>query len=289
MTYDLIDGLQDIADQYEAFILDIWGVLHDGIEPFPGTIDCLENLQKNGKQVCLLSNTPDSSTSIVRRLESLNIGRALYQDLVTAGDSAKEDIHSRRGQTAWFATLGDTDTGHRHDLTHDSGVTIIDTPDGADFVINDLYNLSDADFKAVKPLLQNAADNDLPMICGNPDLIVNVGKEIKKCPGTYAAYYEQIGGSVTYHGKPHAPVYERAHTKLGDTDKSRIVAVGDSLHTDIQGANGFGIDCVFNIAGIHWEEIAMDHAPDEADLDKITVMIDGQHHSPDYVLCGFKW
>ena len=289
MTYKMINGLQDIAVDYDAFILDIWGVLHDGIAPFAGTIECLENLQSAGKTVCLLSNTPDSSASIVGRLEALNIGRHLYQDLVTAGDSAKEDIHSRSGQTAWFAAMADGDFGHRKDLTNNSGVTVINTPDGADFVINDLYNLSNEEFEAVKPLLQIAADNQLEMICGNPDLIVNVGKDIKKCPGTYAAYYEQIGGKVAYHGKPHAPVYERAHAKLGNIDKSKIVAVGDSLHTDVQGANGYGIDCVFNIAGIHWEEIAMDHAPEEADLDKIAAMIDGQDHNPDYVLCGFKW
>src|SRR5690606_8669454 len=112
---------------------------------------------------------------------------------------------------------------------------------------------------------------------------------LKTCPGTYAAHYEALGGIVHYHGKPHAPIYELGWERLGRLDKWRILAVGDSLHTDIQGANSFGVTSVMNLAGIHWEELQCAHAPGTADTGKIARMIAAQPHHPDAVMAGFRW
>lgn len=284
-TLTLIQGIGDIADDYDAFLLDIWGVLHDGITPFPGTIDCLKRLKDSGKKTCLVSNTPDNSAGIIEKLNRMGITRDLYDDIITAGDSAYEDIKTHyQGQSCWYA--GDK---HFSDLTAGLDLNMVDHPAQADFMINDLYALSDQELETVKPLLQEAADKGLVMICGNPDLVVNVGTELNECPGTYALIYEEMGGHVVYHGKPHRPIYETAWEKLGRPDKTRMIAVGDSLHTDIQGANGFDVRSVFNLAGIHKEEVQGAQMSDDIDTGKLENMIQAQPHRPNAVLNGFQW
>ncbi|MCB9990613.1 MAG: TIGR01459 family HAD-type hydrolase [Rhodospirillales bacterium] len=280
----LLQGLGDIAAKYDHFILDIWGVLHNGIKPFPGTIACLQNLKSQGKKICLVSNTPDSSSVIAQRLAEMGISRDLYDKIITAGDSAHDDIKTRSGQKCWYA-------GNRTETCLLDGIELdlVDGPEDADFIVNDLYALSDEEKQALIPLYEKAIAKNLPMICGNPDLIVNVGDDVNECPGTYARLYEEMGGTVIYHGKPHKPIYDTAWELLGKPDKSRLAAVGDSLHTDIQGANGFGITGIFNLAGIHREEILHDINPDEIDPKKLKSMIDAQPHKPDMILNGFRW
>ena len=280
----LHSGLGDVADDYEYFILDIWGVLHNGIRPFPGTVACLQNLKKDGKRILLLSNTPDRGELMSRRLAAMGIGTRLYDHIVTAGDSARYDLTERQGQRCWYA--GSDGEGL---LTAGLDIEHADHPDHADFIVNVLFGLGPAEKKTAFALLERAQEKSLPMLCANPDLIVNVGPEIKECPGTYALYYEEIGGTVIYHGKPHAPVYRRAWELLGRPDKNRMVAVGDSLHTDIQGANNFGIDSIMNLSGIHREEILHDQNPDDIDSQKLKTMIDGQPHKPNMFLNGFRW
>ncbi len=282
--FELLDGLSATASRYEAFIIDIWGVLHDGVKPFPGTVGCLEELKAAGNHVCLLSNTPNHGTDIAGRLEKMGIAPDLYNGIVTAGDSANAHLHDFAGQRCWYA-------GNHYGapLVQDVAVEIVDGPETAELMVNDLYGLDEAELRAVTPLLQQAADKNLPMICGNPDMVVNIGGTLNDCPGTYAKLYEEMGGTVIYHGKPHLPVYERAWSVLGRPDKTKILAVGDSFHTDIQGANAFGIDSAFHLVGIHWEEVALDHAPDEADFDKVMTMISRQDHRPTYALKAFRW
>lgn len=277
-----IDGIGAIANDYDAFILDIWGVLHDGIAPYPGTIDCLDALRQAGKRIVLLSNTPDRQGTIAARLAEMGIGVEFYDHIVTAGDSAHADIAARAGQSCWYAGSD----GMRR-LTEGLDVRLAAGPDDADFIVNVLFDLSPAEKEKACRLLERARGRDLPMICANPDLVVNVGDALKECPGTYALYYEQIGGTVIYHGKPHAKVYELAWSLLGRPDKARIAAVGDSLHTDIQGANNFGIASVMNLAGIHREEWQL--APGEAGSAKVAAMLAGQPHRPDALLNGFCW
>lgn len=119
----------------------------------------------------------------------------------------------------------------------------------------------------------------MPMICSNPDLVVHIGDELYECAGTFAKIYADMGGRVIYHGKPYAPVYERCFELLGNPEKSRLCAIGDSLHTDIAGANGFGIDGILNLAGIHREEIT----PEALES------LNDQPHLPRYVVNGFVW
>lgn len=283
----LITGVRDIADQYDAFILDIFGVIHNGLRPFPGTIQCLEEMQRAGKQVCLLSNSPRRARSAVDQCVRMGIPKELLGHAVTSGEAtyhALEDHMREYGRHCYF--LGAEFVRHLID-----GVDIIATEnvDEADFILNAIPGTGKSAKEKITRDFDKAITRNLPMICANPDLVVNIGDVQEECAGTFALMYEQRGGHVTYYGKPYAPVYESALEKLGMPPKSRICAIGDSLHTDIQGANGFGIDSIFNLVGIHWEEVRLDHAPGKADSDKIRLMIDAQPHRPTYVMGGFEW
>lgn len=287
MSVPLLNGISEVADQYDAFILDIFGVIHDGIRPFPGTYDCLSQLQAAGKQVCLLSNSPRRAKGAAAQMEAMGLPPSLYNHIVTSGEATYQSLQNRGddlGNNCWLIGTSMIDEIVRgHDLN------LLDGPDGASFILNAIPGTERKTIEMLKAQLQIAADQNLPMICANPDLVVNIGTEQYECAGTFAAYYESVGGHVVYHGKPHSPVYEWCHDLLGGIDKSKICAVGDSFHTDVAGANRFGIDCVMNLVGIHWEEIQMDHAPDEADLDKLCNVIDAQPHKPTYALAGFAW
>ena len=283
-----INGLQDIADNYDHFIIDIYGVLHDGIEAFSGTVECLNQLQNAGKQICLLSNSPRRAGGTRFQMENyFGIPSGHYHHIVTSGEATYNDLKTRKeilGEKCWF--IGKS---VMEEVTEGLGFDLLDGPEHANFVLNSIPELGDRDRVKLMTDLALAAAKNLPMLCANPDLVVNIGATQYECAGTFAAAYEEMGGLVTYHGKPHAPVYEWAWQLLGRPPKEKILAIGDSLHTDIAGANSFGIDSAFNLVGIHWEEVQLDHAPGQADLAKIQRILEAQAHRPTYSLAGFSW
>lgn len=276
-----IKGLEEIADRYDHFILDIYGVLHDGIRPFPQTLGTLRALQSAGKQVCLLSNSPRMAAGVVAHLQSMGIGRGLYAEILTSGEAThyalkerRDDFHQSCGDQCWF--IGNHVVA---EVFEGLDIALLDAPDHASFILNSIPGTAPPERARFIAQLQRALARDIPMICSNPDLIVHIGDDLYECAGTFAQIYADMGGRVLYHGKPYAPVYERAHELLRRPEKSRICAVGDSLHTDIAGANGFGIDCILNLAGIHREEIT----PETLDH------IETQPHKPSYLVDGFVW
>ncbi len=274
----LIAGVSEIADRYDAFILDIFGVIHDGIQPFSGTVACLERLREAKKSVCLLSNSPRRAAGAAAQMESMGIGRHLYDDIVTSGETSYEALAQRGeelGDDCWF--IG---TELVSEILEGQDLRLVEGPEGASFILNSIPGTEASEVEILKEQLQIAADKGLPMICANPDLVVNIGSEQFECAGTFAAHYETLGGRVIYHGKPHAPVYARCHDLLGGIEKARICAVGDSFHTDIAGANAFGIDSVMNLMGIHQEELL--------DLG-VEGLLKQNAYAPTYLMNGFGW
>lgn len=275
----IISGLHEIADRYDAYLLDVFGVLHDGLKPFPDTINCLEQLKKNGKKTCLLSNQPRRAESAIRFNESVGILRSLYNEALTSGEGTWLALDAYKGKRCWYIGTDFTDT-----LLEGHDFTITKHPDDADFILNAVPGTESVEATALIEKLDRAAQKKLPMVCANPDLIVHIGDVKGKCAGSYAQYYETKGGPVAYYGKPHRPIYDMAWQMLGQPDKSRMIMIGDSLHTDIQGANGFGIHSILNLSGIHGEEMGI-----KPSIDKVKRVIDSQPHRPDYVLYGFEW
>ena len=280
----IINGLSDIADRDDYFILDLFGVIHNGVELFPGTRNCLEQLNAAGKQICLLSNTPRRAPGTIAQTEALGLPGSLFHHVVTSGEMTYNHLAQMEpGVKCWF--IG---TDIMAEVLEGHDLVVLDGPEGADFVLNSvpgIHKMGDAVFIES---LKIAAAAGLPMICANPDLVVNIGDQQYQCAGTFAKMYEEMGGEVTYHGKPHAPVYEQCYAFFGQPDKSRICAVGDSFHTDVTGANGFGVDVIWNIEGVHEEEVICDLSGGISD-DLIENVIEFQSTTPNYVMKDFQW
>ncbi|MCB9988704.1 MAG: TIGR01459 family HAD-type hydrolase [Rhodospirillales bacterium] len=282
-SYKILNGLQDVVDQYDVFLLDVWGVLHDGVAPFPGTIDALKRLQDAGKTVCLLSNSPARSADLRFNLSSqFAIEADHYNQILSSGEAAFLALQHETGTYKAYANSDFFFSQMKNLPLHEAS-----SVERADFVINAYHAGHDFPIP-VQEELKIAAAAGIPMICVNPDMVVRVGNSTTLCPGTLAALYEEWGGTVTYYGKPHKPFYEQAWELLGRLDKNRMVAVGDALHTDIQGANNFGINSLFNLSGIHLDEVSCSKTGELAE-GKLLDLIDGQPHKPTAILNGFSW
>ncbi|MBB6252572.1 TIGR01459 family HAD-type hydrolase [Nitrospirillum iridis] len=269
----LYTGLSQLADRYDGFILDLWGVVHDGIAPYPGVPDCLKALRAAGKRVCLLSNAPRRVDAAAARLTEMGLTPDHYDALLTSGEATHDAL--RDPPDAWHAALGpkllhigpDRDAGVYLDL---AGRVRVDTPTEADFVLNTGIVDFDETLADYEPVLAACAALNLPMVCANPDLVVHVGAQLVICAGELARRYEELGGDVRQHGKPYASVYARCFDLLGGIPPARILAVGDSLRTDMAGANAAGIDGLLITGGIHREELGVaDPLADLPDLGRL--------------------
>ena len=286
----LHSGIAALADRYDGYILDLWGVLHNGVEAYPGVIDCLDRLRTRGKRVCLLSNAPRRCAGVAEKLAGMGITPDHYDHLMTSGEATHDALADPPDE--WHAALGSRclHIGPPRDADVFEGLPIemVDDPARADFVVNtgiDSFDETIADYEAI---LKSCAAHALPMVCANPDLVVVVGTKMAICAGMLAQRYEELGGSVRYHGKPHAPVYRRCFDLLGIHDRARIAAVGDSFRTDVAGANAAGIDALLVTSGIHLEELATawgEH-PDPA---RLAAAAAASGHTPQGAIPRFHW
>ena len=257
-------GLRDLAGRYDGFIVDLWGVLHDGIQAFPAALDCLAELHRRGKRLVILSNAPRRVASVVARNSELGIDPGCYHGAMSSGEAAWQHLKTR--PDAWYRALGrrcyhlgpERDWGMREGLDYDFVATV----EQADFVLNTGAGRPEDRVEDFEPLLQAALARRLPMVCANPDLEVIRGGRREICAGAIAARYETLGGEVRYHGKPARDIFETCLALLEVADRSRVANIGDSLRTDVAGARAAGIDALFVAGGIHGDALGI--APGEA-------------------------
>jgi HAD superfamily hydrolase (TIGR01459 family) len=253
-------GLSPIADRYDAFVIDLWGVLHDGVRAFPEAVACLERLRAHDKRALILSNAPRRAEEVAARNAELGIAGELCDGVMSSGEATWR--HLARRQDPWYRALGRRchhlgparDKGMRVGLDYD----FVDDPAQADFILL-TGTLGYGDTAArYDALLRAAQARRLPMICANPDLEVIRGGRREICAGTIARAYERIGGEVRYHGKPHAEIYADCLALIAAPPRGRIAAIGDSLRTDIAGARAAGIDGIFVTGGLQGEALGAD-------------------------------
>jgi HAD superfamily hydrolase (TIGR01459 family) len=288
--FSVVPGVASLAERYDGFILDLWGVVHDGLRPYPGVVGCLERLRDAGKKVCLLSNAPRRRETVVEKLREMAVPPDLYDHLYTSGDATYEHLAGRLDD--WYRALGrrlyhlgpERDSSVYRGLDYDLAAT----PADADFVVATGIDRDDETLGNHEPALVQSAARALPMICANPDLVVNSGERIVLCAGTLAARYEALGGKVRYHGKPHEAVYRRCLELMGIPDRRRIAAIGDGLRTDVAGARNAGIDAVLVTGGIHKQECVLpgSDAPDAA---RVATLGARTGFLPDYVIGTLAW
>ena len=286
----LLPGMAGVAERYHGFILDVWGVLHDGKRPYPGVLDCLERLRSTGKRVVILSNAPRRPGPAVARLEQFGILGRFYDGLMTSGEDAYQHLLHR--PDAWYQALGwaclhlgpERDKGILEGLDIDE----VADPAEANFVLNTGTNMDGETVADHLPILHAARSHELPMVCANPDLVVMFGEQPQICAGALAQAYEELGGEVRWHGKPLPGVYDACFELLGLEDRRQIVGIGDSLRTDVAGAQDAGIDALWVSSGIHAEELGTTHGIHAAP-EALAAACEQAGRWPSGVLPGFIW
>ncbi len=291
MSFKIVPGLEPYAGHYDAFILDLWGVVHDGTKPYPGALDCMAKLREGGKPLLLLSNAPRTNDFVSEFLESIGVPVDSYDHILTSGDMTRQVLKDRNYDFLQKKGL----KFYQYGAEKDRGVD-----DGLDY--ERVYDINEADFlictglanddvetpEEYRVLLTDSAALGLPMLCANPDLTVMKGDKILYCAGALAALYEELGGQVELFGKPYPTAYEQAMKKLGVSDPSRILAVGDSMRTDIKGATGMKIDNVLVSSGIHADEWGL--APGECPAEEQVRTISDLHgFEPTLVVGHMIW
>ncbi|MBX9696471.1 MAG: TIGR01459 family HAD-type hydrolase [Alphaproteobacteria bacterium] len=248
---EFIKGFAPLLNRYDGFIIDLYGVVHNGQVVFEGVIPLLEALRDQNKMVIFLSNSPRRGYAVADSLQSkFKITEELYDDIYTSGEDAYINLmHPHHSAYKAFTKkcIAITELHHKV-LFDDLNLEIVSSPDEATFIMNTgPSGLLEEEYRA---LFQKTLAHKLPMLCVNPDLSVLVGERLSLCAGSIAQIYEEMQGMVYYHGKPHPAIYEAIFSKFGAIPRERLLAIGDSLSTDILGANRTGIDSALVFSGI---------------------------------------
>ena len=285
-----LTGFAPLAAEYDGFVLDLWGVIHDGVNAFPHAVETLGRLRDAGKQTLLLSNVPRPNDAVRTMMRRMGIADDLYTGILTSGEAVRTSL--RTPPDAWWASLGSRvfHLGPERDkpVLEGLALTSVATPAEAEFVLNtgpdDHRNPSDmAEFEDV---LQDCAKYRLRMVCGNPDLEVIRGGVRVLCAGSLAVRYRELGGDVRSLGKPDPAVYEVVLAALA-MPKDRILAVGDSLRTDITGAAAAGLASCWVLDGLHGAAL---RRPDGSyDADQVRAEARAAGLAPIAAMARFAW
>ncbi|MBL4720118.1 MAG: TIGR01459 family HAD-type hydrolase [Alphaproteobacteria bacterium] len=285
MSVRVLDGLAEVADQYDLFIIDQWGVLHNGETPHAGAVDVLRELRRAGKTITILSNSGKRLAVTQARMADMGFTDDLYDHCVTSGEEVWQALNA--ASEPFYADLGAQclmltwDGDNR--LIEGLPLREVDSVEDADFILNAGTTNDQAVLKAMEPMLQRAAARGLPMVCANPDFVSKAPDgSLAICPGTTAKRYEVLGGRVDYRGKPHAPVYRKCFELA--PNHGPTLAIGDSLCHDIGGANGAGIDSLFISGGIHAEELS-----DLGDPYALAMLFNREGQTPTYAAPALRW
>ncbi len=253
-----LTGFAPLAERYDGFIIDLWGVIHDGVTPYAGAVECLTALRDAGKPAVLLSNAPRRAHVAQQAMRGMGIPDTLYTGILTSGEVSHRLLRDRTDP--WFAALGRRifHLGQARDLNviETLPYELVGSPAEADFVLNTgpHEGLSLTELAPYETLLQACRAADLPMLCANPDLEVIREGVRWICAGAMTKRYEAMGGRARWIGKPDPAVYAPVLEML-DRPTSRILAVGDALRTDMAGAAAVGVDGCWVLGGIHAEEL----------------------------------
>lgn len=288
--YEMINGLSEVIGKYDAVILDLWGVVHDGVDPYPNSIPAMTALKEAGIPVALLSNAPRRSSVVTGRMEEMGIARDLYGPAVASGEIAYRQLVDRTDP--WYAKLGRKVlmVGPVRDMSmfEHQDVEIVKTVEDADWV---LITGPNEDFDPVskyEDLLHALLARNLPVLCPNPDReVIRGGKRII-CAGAIAGRYEELGGNVRWEGKPFASAYDFCLQMFDKGPDARLLVVGDSISTDIAGSNNAGLDVVLVTGGIHAAELDAPRGtlPTREKLDALLAAT-GRHIT--YAIGDFCW
>lgn len=259
-----IESFSEITDRYDVVLCDVWGVVHNGVDPFPKAAEALEAARARGVAVVLITNSPRVSWQVVEQLRQIGVPDSAYDRIVTSGDVTRGLI-SEGPRTVFLL-------GPERDSPILDGLDVERAPaeEAKSLVCTGFFDDETQTPEDYTDMLLAFKARDVPMICANPDLVVERGHRIIPCAGAMAAYYEQLGGRTRIAGKPHRPIYEAtlaaAREVRGDFPIDRVLAIGDGMPTDVRGALNYGLDLLYISGGIHAQEYTINGETDEAIL-----------------------
>ncbi|XP_057957205.1 uncharacterized protein LOC131150491 isoform X2 [Malania oleifera] len=285
--------------QQKAWFLDQFGVLHDGKQPYPGAIPTLEKLAANGAKMVIISNSSRRASTTMEKMKSLGFDPSLFAGAITSGELTHQYLQWR--DDAWFKHLGKScihmTWSDRGAISLEGlGLQVVDKVEEAEFLLahgtealtRPFGNASPMKLEDLEKILGQCAAKRIPMVVANPDFVTVEARALRIMPGTLAAKYEELGGEVKWMGKPDKIIYESAMA-VADVGAADCIAVGDSLHHDIKGANVAGIHSAFITGGIHATELGLGCFGEVADSSSVQALASKYKAYPSYVLPAFTW
>jgi len=265
-----IERFEPLARDYDVLLCDVWGVIHNGMTAFPAACDALTRFRQRGGTAILITNAPRSGDAVARILDRLGVPRDAYDAITSSGDVTRGIVASRLPQTLFHL-------GPERDLSIFGGLDVTFAAlENADYVVcSGLFDDTTETPGNYRDTLAAMRARALFMVCANPDVVVERGDTLVYCAGALADAYAALGGEVLYCGKPHAPIYDAALAKAaasrGATTpaRKRVLAIGDSVRTDLKGAAAFGLDYMFVTSGIHAGDYGSRETPDMAAINAI--------------------
>ena len=270
-----LNNLSDIDDYYDVFLIDLWGVIHNGIAAFDNVIPVLQILKQKKKMVFFITNAPRRSFVISQQLEDFGIEQKLYDKIISSGEltwlSIKEKYQKKN-----CLIIGPPRDFH---LVEGLDISVVDKDSNVDIILNTGPWGDDDSLENYTDLLDSLAKKKSHMICSNPDKTVVRGENFMICAGLLAEYYEKIGGKVEYYGKPYKQIYEHCFNFF-EKKNTRVLAIGDSLENDIKGANALNFDSLLITDGIHREV----NNNNDVDKQKLDGLIKTKNIFPDFFM-----
>ncbi|MCA6109857.1 TIGR01459 family HAD-type hydrolase [Bradyrhizobium cenepequi] len=278
-----VERLRDVVGDVEVVLSDVWGVVHNGLESFPEACEALHTFRQQGGTVILITNAPRPADSVQRQLRKLGVADETYDAIVSSGDLTRHFVAEHPGKKIHWV-------GPERDSSIHRGLDAPLTPlEQADYIIcTGLFDDETETPEDYRAMLLKARERKLSLICANPDIVVERGDRLIYCAGAIAELYRELGGEAIFYGKPHEPIYERAMQLAAEraghpVELNRVLAIGDSVRTDIAGAKGFGIDCLFVTRGIHSEQF---EGVDQLDPTSVTELFG---HPPKALMRELRW
>jgi HAD superfamily hydrolase (TIGR01459 family) len=258
-----------LAGDYDVVLSDVWGVVHNSIDAFPEDCEALRRFREGGGTVIMITNAPRPGGIVAEFIDRIGVPREAYDGIVSSGDVTRSYIADRLNQTILRI-------GPPRDLPLYAGLDVRFAPEEtADYAVcSGLFDDETETAEDYRPLLERMRAREMPMVCANPDVVVERGHRLIYCAGAIADLYRTMGGEVVYAGKPYRPIYDAALGQAArlrgkESPLKRVLAIGDSIRTDLAGAAALGVDFVFVTAGIHSEEFGGREDPDPAAVGRL--------------------
>ncbi|WP_410217558.1 TIGR01459 family HAD-type hydrolase [Paracoccus sp. (in: a-proteobacteria)] len=250
----IIASLAEISAGYDALFCDLWGCLHNGKQAYPAAVAALQAFRAQSGSVCLMTNAPRPSPYVIAQLDRMGVPRDAWDLVVSSGDAAQDAMFAGLvGRKLWHIGT-EKDLGFFSDIPEEyadaAPIQLVPLEEAEGIVATGPFEELTETPEDYRARLEAARDRGLPMLCANPDVVVDLGETRIYCAGALAEFYESIGGKALYFGKPHTPIYDRARRLMGLSPQARCLAVGDGIATDILGAEHQGIDSAFVTSGL---------------------------------------